>query len=53
MGRYNLIVVYDQSEQKLLMCRRTKKPYKDMLNFVGGKIEPDETDEDYISFIWK
>ena len=23
-----------------------KKPYKDMLNFVGGKIEPDETDEE-------
>ena len=46
MRRYNLIVVYDQSEQKLLMCRRTKKPYKDMLNFVGGKIEPDETDEE-------
>lgn len=46
MRRYNLIVVYDQNEQKLLMCKRTKEPYKDMLNFVGGKIESDETDEE-------
>lgn len=46
MRRYNLIVVYDQNEQKLLMCKRKKEPYKDMLNFVGGKIEPGETDEE-------
>lgn len=46
MRRYNLIVVYDQNEQKLLMCKRTKEPYKDMLNFVGGKIEAGETDEE-------
>ena len=37
MRRYNLIVVYDQNEQKLLMCKRKKEPYKDLLNFVGGK----------------
>jgi 8-oxo-dGTP diphosphatase len=24
------------------MCRRKKNPYKDLLNFVGGKIEPGE-----------
>lgn len=46
MRRYNLIVVYDQNEQKLLMCKRTKEPYKDMLNFVGGKIESGETNEE-------
>lgn len=46
MRRYNLIVVYDQNAQKLLMCKRTKEPYKDMLNFVGGKIESGETDEE-------
>lgn len=46
MKRYNLIVVYDQDEQRLLMCQRAKEPYKGMLNFVGGKIEPDETDEE-------
>lgn len=46
MRRYNLIVVYDQNEQKLLMCKRKKEPYKDLLNFVGGKIESGETDEE-------
>ncbi len=46
MRRYNLIVVYDRNEQKLLMCKRTKEPYKDMLNFVGGKIESGETDKE-------
>lgn len=38
----NLIVVYHHSGEKLLMCRRKKDPYKGKLNFVGGKIEPDE-----------
>lgn len=42
MKGFNLIVVYDQNEQKLLMCKRAKEPYKDMLNFVGGKIEKNE-----------
>lgn len=42
MKGFNLIVVYDQNEQKLLMCKRVKEPYKDMLNFVGGKIEKNE-----------
>lgn len=42
MQGLNLIVVYDHSGEKLLMCRRKKKPYKGKLNFVGGKIEHDE-----------
>lgn len=46
MKRYNVIVVYDRSEEKLLMCRRAKDPYKGMLNFVGGKVEPDEAEDD-------
>ena len=45
MKRYNVIAVYSPDEQKLLMCRRAKNPYKGMLNFVGGKIEEGETDE--------
>ena len=45
MKRYNVIVVYDPAGKKLLMCRRAKEPYKGMLNFVGGKIEPGETGE--------
>lgn len=42
MQGYNVIVVLDEKEKKLLMCKRTKNPYKDLLNFVGGKIEPKE-----------
>ena len=45
MKRYNVIAVYSPDEQKLLMCRRAKNPYKGMLNFVGGKIEEGETDD--------
>lgn len=42
MQGYNLIVVYDQAEDKILMCRRKHDPYLGMSNFVGGKIEPGE-----------
>ena len=46
MKRYNVIVIYDAEEENLLMCRRAKDPYKGMLNFVGGKVEPGETEEE-------
>ena len=46
MRRYNVIVVYNTTEDKLLMCHRAKDPYKGLLNFVGGKVEPGETEED-------
>ena len=42
MQGYNLIVVYNQTEDKILMCRRKHDPYLGMSNFVGGKIEPGE-----------
>lgn len=42
MQGYNLIVVYNETADKLLMCRRKKEPYKGLSNFVGGKIEPNE-----------
>lgn len=42
MQGYNCIMVYDQEEQHLLFCKRTKDPYKGLYNFVGGKIEPGE-----------
>lgn len=42
MQGYNLIVVYNTSADKTLMCRRKKDPYKGLSNFVGGKIEPNE-----------
>ncbi len=42
MQGYNCIIIYSEDGQKLLFCKRTKNPYKDMYNFVGGKLEPDE-----------
>ena len=46
MINYNVIVVYDITEKKLLMCLRAKEPYKGKLNLVGGRIEPGETGEE-------
>ncbi len=42
MQGYNLIVVYNETLDKILMCRRRKDPYKGLFNFVGGKIEAGE-----------
>lgn len=42
MQGYNLIAVYNETKDKLLMCKRTKNPYKGLSNFVGGKIETGE-----------
>ncbi len=42
MQGYNLIVVFDKRQERVLLCRRRKEPYKGLLNFVGGKIEPGE-----------
>lgn len=32
MQGYNVIVVYDQTEDKLLLCRRRHDPYKGLSN---------------------
>lgn len=37
--KYNVIAIFDKTIENVLMCKRTKKPYKGMYNFVGGKIE--------------
>lgn len=42
MQGFNVIAVFDESLEKVLMCRRKKDPYKGLSNFVGGKIELDE-----------
>ncbi|WP_017415184.1 NUDIX hydrolase [Clostridium tunisiense] len=42
MQGYNVIVVYDNNCEKLLMCKRRKEPYKGLLNLVGGKIQANE-----------
>ncbi len=40
---YNAIVVFNESADKMLMCKRRRNPYKGLSNFVGGKIEENET----------
>ena len=42
MKKLNVIIVFNKEEDKILMCRRTKEPYKGKLNLVGGKVEKDE-----------
>ena len=42
MQGYNLIVVFNEDEDKILMCKRRKNPYNGLSNFVGGKIERNE-----------
>lgn len=42
MQGYNLIAVYNETLDRLLMCKRKKNPYKGLSNFVGGKIETGE-----------
>lgn len=40
--KMNVIVVYNQKEDKVLMCLRSKNPYKGLYNLVGGKVEQGE-----------
>ena len=42
MKKYNLIVVLDEKNENVLMCKRTKNPYENKFNFVGGKVEDGE-----------
>ena len=42
MQGYNLVVIYNESADKILMCKRLKNPYKGLSNFIGGKIEKNE-----------
>lgn len=42
MRGYNIIVVYNENADGILMCKRKKEPYKGLANFVGGKIEKNE-----------
>lgn len=45
MKKFNLIVVFNKNLEKSLFCIRSKEPYKGLYNFVGGKVEDNETDE--------
>ena len=42
MKKLNVIIVFNKDEDKILMCKRTKEPYKGKLNLVGGKVEKNE-----------
>lgn len=42
MQGYNVIVVFSENTEKVLMCKRRKNPYQGLSNFVGGKIEENE-----------
>lgn len=44
MKKLNVILVYNKDNDKVLMCERTKEPYKGKLNLVGGKVEENETE---------
>ena len=46
MRKLNLVVVFDENLEKVLFCVRTKQPYKGLYNFVGGKVEEGESNED-------
>lgn len=42
MKKLNVILVYNQAGDKVLMCKRAKEPYKGKFNLVGGHVEPSE-----------
>lgn len=46
MRKLNLIVVFNKNLDKVLFCIRAKEPYKGLYNFVGGKVEKDESNDD-------
>lgn len=46
MKTYNCIVVFNYDKTKALFCRRIKDPFKGKLNFVGGKVEAGESEEE-------
>ena len=42
MKQYNITAVYSHDQKQVLFCKRTKDPYKGLLNLVGGKVESGE-----------
>ena len=46
MRKLNLIVVFNKNLNKALFCIREKEPYKGLYNFVGGKVEEGEANEE-------
>ncbi|MBR6504827.1 MAG: NUDIX domain-containing protein [Clostridia bacterium] len=46
MRKLNLIVVFNKNLSEALFCIRAKEPYKGLYNFVGGKVEKNESSYD-------
>lgn len=46
MKKLNLVVVFNQTMKEALFCIRAKEPYKGLYNFVGGKVEEGETNDE-------
>ena len=46
MRKLNLIIVFNEKLDEVLFCIRSKEPYKGMYNFVGGKVEEGEDNDD-------
>lgn len=44
MIKLNVILVYNKEQNKILMCKREKEPYKGKYNLVGGKVEVGENE---------
>ncbi len=46
MKKFNLIVIFNKNLNQVLFCIRAKEPYKGLYNFVGGKVEENESNEE-------
>ena len=46
MRELNLVAIFNRSMDKALFCIRAKEPYKGLYNFVGGKVEEGESNDD-------
>lgn len=46
MRKLNLIVVFNENLDEVLFCIRAKEPYKGLYNFVGGKVEEGEANDE-------
>ena len=46
MRKLNLIVIFNKRLDKVLFCIRAKEPYKGLYNFVGGKVEKNESNDE-------
>ncbi len=45
LKKYNIVMIFNEDETKMLMCLRAKDPFRGKWNLVGGKVEAGETEE--------